>query len=100
MACVDLHILWHSAASDSWSERKCKHGWWLLDSLRYGHDTAVAGLKCATWLIVFPAGASPLMVAAGKGREEEAMVLLANGADPRLRAKDGSSAGDWADRSA
>ncbi len=40
------------------------------------------------------------MVAAGKGREEEAMVLLANGADPRLRAKDGSSAGDWADRSA
>ena len=40
------------------------------------------------------------MVAAGKGREEEAMVLLANGADPRLRAKDGSSAADWADRSA
>ena len=38
------------------------------------------------------------MVAAGKGREEEAMVLLANGADPRLRAKDGSSAADWADR--
>ena len=38
------------------------------------------------------------MVAAGKGRDEEAMVLLANGADPRLCARDGSSAADWADR--
>lgn len=36
------------------------------------------------------------MIAAGKGREEEAMVLLSNGADPLLTAKNGSTAADWA----
>lgn len=36
------------------------------------------------------------MIAAGKGREEEAMVLLSNGADPLLKANNGSSAADWA----
>ena len=35
------------------------------------------------------------MIAAGKGREEEAMVLLSNGADPLLTANNGSTAADW-----
>ncbi len=36
------------------------------------------------------------MAAAGKGRMEEAAALLAAGADPAARARDGSTARDWA----
>lgn len=38
------------------------------------------------------------MVAAGKGRADVVSVLLANGADPSLTSRDGSSARDWAAR--
>ena len=36
-------------------------------------------------------GASALMVAAAKGRADVAAVLLGNGADPKLKARDGST---------
>jgi ankyrin repeat protein len=38
------------------------------------------------------------MVAAGKGRLADAQALLASGADPLARARDGSAAADWAAR--
>ena len=38
------------------------------------------------------------MAAAGKGRLHEAIVLLANGAEPTLTSRDGSTAQDWAQR--
>ena len=43
-------------------------------------------------------GATALMVAAGKGRAAEVSVLMANGADPELRSRDGGRAVDWATR--
>ena len=44
------------------------------------------------------AGATALMVAAGKGRLDDVITLLANGADAAARSRDGSTAADWADR--
>ncbi len=38
------------------------------------------------------------MAAAGKGRLADAQALLASGADPLARARDGSTAADWAAR--
>ena len=38
------------------------------------------------------------MATAGKGRLHEAIVLLANGAEPSLTSRDGSTAQDWAQR--
>ena len=43
-------------------------------------------------------GATPLMVAAGKGRAAGGSLLMANGADPELRSRDGGRAVDWATR--
>ncbi|GAB4819950.1 hypothetical protein N2152v2_006996 [Parachlorella kessleri] len=43
-------------------------------------------------------GATALMVAAGKGRADVVSVLLANGADPALTSRDGSTARQWAAR--
>jgi ankyrin repeat protein len=36
------------------------------------------------------------MAAAGKGRLDEASFLMSAGADPLLKARDGSTARDWA----
>ena len=43
-------------------------------------------------------GATALMAAAGKGRLDDVAALLCNGADPRLRSRDGSTAAGWAAR--
>ncbi|KAI5067330.1 hypothetical protein GOP47_0017858 [Adiantum capillus-veneris] len=43
-------------------------------------------------------GTTPLMVAAGKGRVSEVLLLLSRGADMDLVSHDGTSALDWAER--
>ena len=44
------------------------------------------------------AGGTALMVAAGKGRMADVMTRLSHGADGQLKARDGSTAADWAQR--
>lgn len=43
-------------------------------------------------------GTTPLMVAAGKGRVAEVLLLLSRGADMSLTSQDGTTALDWAQR--
>ncbi|KAK9835371.1 hypothetical protein WJX81_005267 [Elliptochloris bilobata] len=58
-------------------------------------DDGDAGAPCIN--LAHPeTGATPLMAAAGKGRLADAQALLASGADPLARARDGSTAADWA----